>query len=132
MYIHGGPYFLIEDDPAAEVLGRYEELPGRPAAIVAKPVGLGFATLSGIHPEVSARRLDHHIAHDPRRETYAPMVRSLHETDSERQGFLTELFNRSGVRLKPQNAPAVIPGNWLFAPRPRMRRPLAASAYSGL
>jgi biotin--protein ligase len=120
-YYNGGPYFEIEDDPFATVAGRYQSLAGKPPAIIEAQVGQGHATLLGVHPEVSAARLLHHIENDPRRARYMPMVAALQKTDRQRQKFITDLFNGYGVSLRPSAPnPAVAHGtSWLTAPRRR-------------
>lgn len=51
-YYNGGCYFIQEkNDPLVEVLARYDEIKGTPAAIVQIRCGKGTALLTGIHPE---------------------------------------------------------------------------------
>lgn len=55
IYYNGGCLFENAEtfSPAIEVLARYVDLTGRPAAAVYCKVGLGASLLSGIHPEFS-------------------------------------------------------------------------------
>lgn len=51
-YFNGGCLFdQAENYPATEVIGRYHDLPGSPAAVIFCKVSLGAALLTGIHPE---------------------------------------------------------------------------------
>ncbi len=52
VYFNGGCYFEHPEIHASvDVLARYEDLPGCPAAVVSCAVGKGQAILSGVHPE---------------------------------------------------------------------------------
>jgi glutamine amidotransferase-like uncharacterized protein len=51
VHYEAGPVFAETDDPAVAVLARYEDLPGRPPAIVSCAVGRGRAVLSSPHAE---------------------------------------------------------------------------------
>lgn len=53
VYFDGGCFFR-GDDPNAEVLSRYLDLPGAPPAAIVCRVGRGKALLSGIHSEFGA------------------------------------------------------------------------------
>ncbi len=54
VYFNGGCYFdAPETHPATQVLARYHDLPGRPAAVIQCVVEKGRAVLSGTHPEYS-------------------------------------------------------------------------------
>lgn len=53
-YYNGGCAFIGEELKKVEVLACYEDLEGSPAAIIRCPVGKGYATLCGVHPEYSA------------------------------------------------------------------------------
>jgi biotin--protein ligase len=54
-YYNGGCAFMkVENHPNTEVLGRYSDIEGEPAAIVQCRVGIGKALLCGVHPEYSA------------------------------------------------------------------------------
>jgi glutamine amidotransferase-like uncharacterized protein len=56
VYFNGGCFFeRVEDDPTAEVLARYIDLPSRPAAIIYCRKGEGSAVLSGVHPEFAPK-----------------------------------------------------------------------------
>jgi glutamine amidotransferase-like uncharacterized protein len=52
LYYQEGPLFNVEDSsPHVEVIGRYQDLPSCPAAILLCRAGKGRAFLSGVHPE---------------------------------------------------------------------------------
>ena len=55
-HYQAGPVFTPDAGCEAEVLARYEDLPGHPAAIVKCRVGQGVAILSGSHIEVTQER----------------------------------------------------------------------------
>jgi biotin--protein ligase len=58
IFFNGGCTFCAAESFAEiEVIGRYGELPGEPAALVACRVGNGVAVLSGVHPEFSSGSL---------------------------------------------------------------------------
>jgi biotin---protein ligase len=57
-YYHGGCYFeKAEHFSSVEILARYHDVIGRPAAIVRCKIKQGLALLSGIHPEFSSKDL---------------------------------------------------------------------------
>jgi len=54
-YYHGGCLFEHAEKYAAiQVMARYSDLPGSPAAVILCIAGKGIALLSGIHPEYSS------------------------------------------------------------------------------
>ncbi len=58
VYFHGGNIFQdAHKYPNVEILARYEDLPGQPAAIISCKVGKGKAILSGVHMEVSPEKM---------------------------------------------------------------------------
>lgn len=58
-YFNGGCYFAdAEQFENVEVLARYEEIDGNPAAIISCLVGKGRALLSGVHLEYSSQDVD--------------------------------------------------------------------------
>lgn len=56
LYFNGGCHFETpESYPGTEILARYHDLPGLPAAALYCQVGQGRALLTGVHPEYSPR-----------------------------------------------------------------------------
>ncbi len=61
-YFNGGCAFVDPDlYPQVKVLGRYSDLPGKPAAIVCCTFGKGLAILSGVHIEHPSEHIVEHI-----------------------------------------------------------------------
>jgi len=78
-YFNGGCTFEGKLDDVA-VLAHYEELAGRPPAIIQCQVGKGLAILSGVHPEYSVSSLD-------MRDPYLQAIFPLMEEDARKQLF---------------------------------------------
>ncbi|GAB1608215.1 biotin--protein ligase-like [Argonauta hians] len=47
-----------DDHPKSEILARYEDIPGKPIAVVKNQVGLGTAVLTNVHLEFDSHKLD--------------------------------------------------------------------------
>lgn len=91
-YFNGGCYFETPDlFSDIHVLGRYADLPEKPAAAIACQVGKGKAVLSGVHLEYSVQNWE---AVTPR----AQNVRALlQDSEKERRNCLRWLLEQSGL-----------------------------------
>ena len=93
-YFSGGCYFLdSEKYPTVEVLARYSDIPGRPAAIIQCAVGKGMAILTGVHPEFRAAALNVEDSY------LVKILPELKQQEPGRRRLLRELLQRVGLEL---------------------------------
>ncbi len=92
-YFNGGCFFeLSENHQNVDVLARYDDLPGQPAAIIACKIGKGKAILSGVHLEFSPREFALNSAKS--RQIYADLLKG--------DALRIEAFKKM-LMTKPQN-----------------------------
>ncbi len=97
VYYHGGAIFRPDRGATHEVLARYVDLRGEPAAIVEVPVGRGRALLTGVHPEISPDYLRLDLANLSDGEKFAHLPLLLAETDAMRVRLWHDLLARCGL-----------------------------------
>ena len=95
IFFNGGCIFCgAEDLVGIEVIGRYAELPGEPAALIACRVGDGVAILSGVHPEFSSSSLQGGSDH------LSNVAAALAPYESERRAILRLILERSRLAVR--------------------------------
>jgi len=92
VYYNGGGYFLPRDQKNnCTVLGRYDNLPNKPIAIVQCQVGKGRVLLSGLHFEYSYRFLD------PENKYQKRFISTLQKNDNQRLKMAKRFLHHLGV-----------------------------------
>jgi len=92
IYYNGGCIFLeAEKYQGVKVLARYDDIPGKPAAIIECTVGEGRAILSGVHPEFTLDSLP--VQSPQSKEIYAEHA----QFEAGRAWLLNNLLERAGV-----------------------------------
>lgn len=87
VYYNGGCFFeKAEFFPEVKILGRYHDLPQKPAAVISCEVGEGIAFLSGVHMEYDPSTLK---GQDPYLKAILP---SLQRDNPERLYFLKKII----------------------------------------
>jgi len=102
-FYHGGPFFEIDTDADAEVLGRYETVTGKPAVIVESAVEKGKAILCGVHAEVSYNELKgqvRSIDSKELREKYEKLTSDLKEIEASRRKLWRDLLENCDLELR--------------------------------
>jgi len=79
-YYNGGCTFIPTVDSDYQVLASYDDLPGKPLAVIACSVGKGKAILSGVHLEMGASCF----------KPEDPMFKELRPSDEARNKFLAQ------------------------------------------
>ncbi len=98
-HYHGGPKFELPNGAAVNILARYEDVPGQPAAVVESGFGRGLVLLSGVHAEVSAVDLLPDVLASESREQYFGLLADLQDVEAPRRQFWRELLSAVGLEL---------------------------------
>jgi glutamine amidotransferase-like uncharacterized protein len=98
-HYHGGPKFEFPEGTATNILARYEDIPGQPAAVVESHFGRGLVLLSGVHAEVSAADLLPDVLASQSCEQYFGLLADLQNVETLRRQFWREFLSTVGLAL---------------------------------
>lgn len=98
IYYNGGCLFdQPERFPNVTILGRYEGLEDRPAAIIECKVGAGKAVLCGVHPEISA---DSFLKFAGVEQSLGGIYSALSQSERARREIWRAMLMRLGLQIK--------------------------------
>ncbi len=91
-FYHGGPKFNLKDD-SANIIARYEDIQGKPPAIIETYVGDGRTILLGVHLEMIAQDLlDFPMTSDEERKWMEPIIKKIESNPLNPQALLSGLL----------------------------------------